>query len=85
MTPAQIETATAEQQQREVLEALAAYLTIQDEDNWCQRLRYGRCVLRKCIVEGGWQSGPFNADISTCARFRLEAAILRAKETNNDA
>jgi hypothetical protein len=69
----------------EAVEAVRAYCAEQDEDNWCQRLRYGRCSLRKCNVEGGWSPGsPADYSKATCARYRVEQS-LAALQSSADA
>ena len=54
--------------------ALDEYLAEQDKDSWCQRLKYGRCQTRKCLVDkdGKLPPVPIDFDLASCPRFRLE-------------
>lgn len=59
-----------------VIQAVKEYAAENDEDSWCQRLKYGKCSIRKCNVEGGWTPGnPADYSLATCARYRLECAL----------
>ena len=54
------------------ISGVAHYAAENDDDNWCQRIKYGQCALRKCNVEGGWKPGtPCDHSLATCARWRL--------------
>ena len=53
-------------------DALAEYLAEQDKEHWCNRLKYGSCVTRGCLVEAGWKNGPVRGLQGTCARYRVE-------------
>jgi len=58
-------------------EAVGEYLEQQDASNWCQRVRYGECNTRRCLIEGNGHIGGFyDVDLATCPRWRLETQRL---------
>lgn len=55
-----------------------AYAAEMDQGQWCQRVKYGQCRLRKCMVRGGWSidSGIHSYEPATCPRWELEKALV---------
>lgn len=65
-----------------LIEAATEYAAERDEDGWCQRLKYGQCSLRKCLVQDGkLPAMPLSYDAATCPRWRLEQALRAARNS----
>ena len=68
--------------------ALDAYLAEQDEYDWCQRVKHGKCQTRKCLINSTEKiRTPVNFDAASCPRWRLEQALacLRARQHEGKA
>lgn len=67
------------QADQEFLLTLVTYIKAQDEHDWCQRIKYGKCLVRKCLLAGGYSGvGPVTIDAATCPRWELDKAIEAA-------
>lgn len=66
----------------DLLDALGPYLALHDDSEWCQRIKYGKCSVRRCVVEGnGSTVPPFDFEKSSCPRWRIQEAIARHRGT----
>lgn len=42
----------------------------------CNRIKYGQCTVRACLVRGGYRGrGPVDAGIATCDALALALAV----------
>lgn len=57
----------------ELAVALDEYLTLHDADDWCMRIKYGKCSTYQCLRPQG--APPYDIEKATCPRWRLEQAL----------
>lgn len=51
----------------------------------CNRLKYGQCSTRRCLVRGGYAGAPVNYDIATCEIFEAVSVVNQCKEALRSA